>query len=914
MNLKKPKIKGDIKDDPITLTSYSFDASLYKVRPKLVAFPKDEEDILEIIQFAKRNSLPVTPRAAGTGLAGAAIGEGIVVDTSKYMRRIVDLFEQGGRYFVIVEPGVVYKDLQKYLEKRGLFLPPEPSSSEICMIGGNVGTKASGAHSVKYGTVDRYITDVRFLNERFGLVDTSKDLPKELYEKVESLRDRIRSDERLSNPVLKKKGMKVGSGYNLFSFFDFYDPKDVVTHLMSGSVGTLGIFSRMTFEVLPKKKGVSTILVYFLDLFEACSAVSIIKKLGPYTLELVNSLSLSLVKKRYKDLLIPSGYHMLLVEFEGEERKEKEKELLDLLVGKYKIWEKPFLEEDEKRREDLWRARKSIVSILNRYSKDLKSEAYLDDVALPEEKLPNFIEDLCEIFSKYDLVFGVYGHVGDGNLHIRPLINLNLPEHRKILEKVVSEVYERLFSYGGCMASEHGMGRIRAPYLKKEWGDEIYYFMKEIKDLFDPKDIFNPDVIFSEKSILSNLKYPIRYVSDLDSPCTSCGYCKGVCPIWEIRGGEEGARAYLAVIREKEAGKLKKIENFIGECLGCGRCSFRCPSGADPKELVIYERAKNPSSFERIGPFIKPLSKNFSSVKKFLNFFAKFEPDKNPILRGGISSFTNIFGWIFSLSPIEKDEYLPALRKKDIDEVFSKALSGYEPKARKKVSIFLGCASTFFYDNILLSLVEILKDEGVSISLPSQSCCGLPHYGKGYIEHAKFCAKGIIDRYLFESPDLIISTCASCTYMLKLYPKLFLDDPLYHKRAKRFSDLVVDSVEFLYQLDFKRKRNSLKVSYHDPCHHISLGIKDEPRSILSSFSELLELDDGCCGGAGTYMFTHKENSIKIFYKKLPSIVKKDPDIIVTSCPGCILQFRRELKRKKIPKEVLHILEFLRKFW
>ncbi|MEA1936044.1 MAG: FAD-binding oxidoreductase, partial [Thermodesulfobacteriota bacterium] len=515
------EIKGQVYSDNVSREKYSYDASIYRIRPLVIVCPRDADEVITVVKTANENNFPLTARAAGTNLTGSCLGEGIVLDFSRNMNRILELEEKEGRFFINVQPGVIYDQLNLFLKGDDLFLPPEPASREICMIGGNIALKASGARSVKYGSMDNYLEELEFVTADGVLVDTSRPetIPEGMRTGVIDLGNKIRGDHEVKEIFEAKSGIKTASGYNLSTFFKYHEPEKIISHLLVGSEGTLGIFTRLKLEVKKIVHGKATSLIYFKELPDAGDAVSCIKEMGASAIELMNATSLSLVKEQYPHLKIPGGEaHMLLVEFEGEARFEKTEELKKIIKKKgYHLSENIRSEtEDEEKQAQLWEARKSLVPILSTYSKELKPAAFVEDIGVGVSNLADIIGDLVKISRKYDLVMGIYGHAGDGNLHLRPLINLDERESGKLLIKLMDEIYETVFKYRGTITAEHGVGRLRTNYLKKEWGEKIFGYMQEVKDIFDSRGILNPGVVFGEQRVTDNLKYPLDYISEED--------------------------------------------------------------------------------------------------------------------------------------------------------------------------------------------------------------------------------------------------------------------------------------------------------------------------------------------------------------------------------------------------------------
>lgn len=269
--------------------------SHYTVKPKMIAIPAHQEDIAKIIAFSKEEAIPITPRGAGSNQSGSAVGSGIIVLFSE----MTATNKREGRS-VTVQPGKIYQQLDQQLNIDGLRIPYDPTSRSFCTIGGNVATKASGLRSLKYGTVDSALRSLRFFDVAHGLIDTSQGLPENLEEAILNLKNRLRSDKETMQILNARKNLKSSSGYNLKSFYEYEEPKEIVTHLLAGSVGTLGIFTEIELEAIPSPPSTSLYLLFFRSLPDACSEVMKLNTFEPSTIEILDSLWSWLPAKRNK--------------------------------------------------------------------------------------------------------------------------------------------------------------------------------------------------------------------------------------------------------------------------------------------------------------------------------------------------------------------------------------------------------------------------------------------------------------------------------------------------------------------------------------------------------------------------------------------------------------------------------------
>jgi glycolate oxidase len=506
------RLRGVVAADERTLSRYSVDQSIYQIQPLLVAFPEDIDDVIEITRFASEEGLPLTARAGGTSTAGSALGRGILMVFARGgpLNRIVSLEERAGEQIIAVEPGVLHADMQHYLRQQGRYVPADPSSANICLLGGNIATKASGPHALKHGSIDRYLHSLQFVTTRGELVDTSDaaSIPDYLQQGVARVQRALLADETSTRRLQSRIHRKLASGYNLFTFLRDSSPADWIAQLLVGSVGTLGIITGAQLRTEPYEEGRSTSLLYFRHLREAGDAVQHIKALNVAAIEIMNYRSLRIVAERYPDTPVPAGEaHTLLVEYEGPERHDQAASVERIVAEHaYAMAEPPRTMEGEEEQEDLWKARKALLPAVRSYRPNLKAPSLVNDVGLEPAYLADFIEDVEAIFDHHGVVAAIYGHAGSGNLHLRPLFDVGAHDLQERMTRLTDDVYAALFKYDGTITAEHGMGRVRAPYLVQEWGDVMVDYMRQIKDVFDPDGLLNPEVMFSARTLMDDVK------------------------------------------------------------------------------------------------------------------------------------------------------------------------------------------------------------------------------------------------------------------------------------------------------------------------------------------------------------------------------------------------------------------------
>ncbi len=505
-------VRGRVLDDRESLDKFSRDRSIYEIRPRIAVLPEDSEDIQRLVEFSSREGVPITARGGGSGLAGGALGRVLVMalPENEYWGRISRFSETPEGAKVSASAGVYHNELQKFLKERGFFLPADVTSAEISRISGNIATKASGPHALKYGSIDRFLESVEFITAKGELVDTAdeKSIPERITTRLADLERKIRGDAAAWKFLESRKGLKTASGYNLFAFLKDLSPGARIAQLLAGSVGTLGLITRATLRAEIHERGRTAVLLYFDDLAEAGLAVTSLREMDVVAIELISRDTVRIIRER---TAVPKGLiadaHILLVELTGPDRQIRIEQITTHLAQSgLKMSSPPAIAAARDEFEKLWDVRKQILWLIEHPTPGIRALAVVNDVAVPPSRLAEFITDVQKVFARHGMIALIYGHAGDGNLHLRPLFDTSLPDLPGRVQRLADDVYEVVFRHNGTMTAEHGMGRLRAPYLKREWGDVLYAYMWEVKTIFDPHDILNPGAMFSDRPITDNMR------------------------------------------------------------------------------------------------------------------------------------------------------------------------------------------------------------------------------------------------------------------------------------------------------------------------------------------------------------------------------------------------------------------------
>jgi glycolate oxidase len=438
--------KENFSDQLEDLVPYSYDASMNVHRPNAVVWPESTEQVSRVVRFANEQGIPVVPRGAGTSLSGGAvpIKGGIIIDLSR-MNRILEISIES-RY-ARVEAGVVCDDLNRALAKYGFTFPPDPASSSVSTIGGNVGTNAGGIKGAKYGTTRDYVMGLQVVLPTGEIMHTGSST------------------------------MKCVSGYDL-------------ARLFVGSEGTLGVVTEVTLKINPLPRCATTAVATYARLEDAGKAISQTMTSGiiPSVMEILDRVTLKSIKEN-TDIDLPEAEVMILTETDGYTWEEVEAQMevvLAVLKRNHPILIKTA--KDEKERLNLWKARKSAYATLARTS----ASFVLDDVTVPIARIPDLLVGIQEISRRHGIVVATFGHAGDGNLHPQILFDETNPEEVEKVEKVETEIFHLAVSLGGTLTGEHGIGLSKARYMTLEHDPVEMSVMKKIKRILDPNNIMNP--------------------------------------------------------------------------------------------------------------------------------------------------------------------------------------------------------------------------------------------------------------------------------------------------------------------------------------------------------------------------------------------------------------------------------------
>lgn len=502
-------LRGEVLDTKSAREYFSTDASILQVQPNTIVYPQNVTDVRKVNKFSwqlaeRGKRLPITSRGKGTDQAGAAIGSGLIMVMPAHMNRLLDI----DRESITVEPGMLYGDLQRTLHSHGKFLPPYPSSMEYSTIGGAVGNNACGEKTIKYGATADFIQELevvlangqvirtkplnkRELNRKKGQTDMEGDI----YRAIDGL---LLDNQQLIEQARPQVNKNV-AGYALWEVRR-PDGSFDLSRLIAGSQGTLGTITEITLRTVDYNPETHLLVLAFADYHSATEAANILSELEPSALEVVDRNLLEFVQSQHPSQLdvvaTENGLPQILmfVEFDDDRasvRKRKTKKarkyVQELVVNMQ-------LSTDPDEQDVLWKIRRSASAVMWMQHDKRRALPFIEDGVVPQTQLSELIRRSYELFAKYGLQAALWGHGGDGNLHIQPLLDLSNAGDRQTIFKLMDDYYQLIFELGGSTTAEHNDGRLRGPYMRQLYGNEMYELFRQVKDVFDPYGILNPGV------------------------------------------------------------------------------------------------------------------------------------------------------------------------------------------------------------------------------------------------------------------------------------------------------------------------------------------------------------------------------------------------------------------------------------
>lgn len=966
LKILKASLSGELFWDKMMQSMYAQDASLYRELPLAVAYPKTEEDLLQLIQFAKKRKISLIPRTAGTSLAGQCVGNGIVVDVSRYMNRILSLDEKNKT--VTVQPGVVRDELNRYLKPYGLFFGPNTSTSNRAMIGGMVGNNSSGSYSIAYGVTRDHLLSVKGFLSDGSLVTFSPLSPnafqqkcqgktleskiyQQIYHELSDTENQKEIKENYPHPEIKRRS----TGYAidmLLSMQPFNETGELFnfSKLIAGSEGTLMLMTEITLQLLPLPPTKEVMIaIHYHSIDNALRSVTTALKYKPRSVEMMDKAVLDCTKwniEQNKNRFFIEGdpAAILMVEFCGEsenELKHTAQKMVEEMKENGYGYHFPALYPPENHR--AMELRKSGLGVLANMPGENKPIEFIEDTAVRVEDLADYIQEfdklMVRIYNQYPVY---YAHAGAGELHIRPLINLKTEEGRFEFRQIATESAMIVKKYRGSLSGEHGDGRVRSEFIPFMLGEKNYELLKRIKYTWDPHNIFNPGKIIDAPKIEQNLKtvglpeIDVPTMMDFSgesgfynaaSRCSGAGDCRKQAP-----AGGTMCPSYMATLEEKDTTRArakvlseflnfsespnrlnhKEIYDVMDLCVSCKGCKSECPSNVDMALL------KSEFLFQYYQSQGVPFSvKTFAGIAAINESAMKYRGIVNFFLRNPLSSF--FMKKTLGVAPQRKLPLLSPVALKKWYNTHYQFLAKDLNRPIKTLYFFADEFINFNDSEIGIKTIRLLTRLGYKVILPEHTESGRAYISKGLLKEAAECANKnfeLLHDLISERTPLVgIEPSAILTFRDE-FPRLVKKE--YRDKAKEMKKYVFTIEEFLAKeidtgniIPDNFKSDKVEILIHNHCHTKALSEQKYTTQVLSLIrnARIQTIASGCCGMAGSFGYEkeHYEVSMKIGELVLFPEVRKAPQnaVIVAQGFSCRHQIQDGTQKKALhPVEIL----------
>lgn len=924
-------ISGEVRFDGGSRSMYATDASNYRQIPIGVVIPRTVDDMLKTLEICRKHDAPVLARGGGTSLCGQTCNAAVVIDTSKYLNRVlsVDPHNKLAR----VEPGVICDVLRQAAEAHHLTFGPDPATHSRCTLGGMIGNNSCGAHSVMAGkTVDNIqrLEIVTYDGLRMWVGPTTDaELEQiiaeggrrgEIYAGLKTLRDRYAELVRTKFPRIKRRV----SGYNL----DELLPENGfnVARALVGSEGTCVWVLQAETQLVHSPPVRVLVVLSYPDIYEAADQTPAILPFGNICLEGLDKSMIDDMRRKNLQLgdiaLLPEGNAWLLVEFGGETLDEAHAKAVSLMQAQaaHTVAQQIYLQPEQQDR--VWAIREAGSSARNAVPGQPETYAGWEDAAVDPNRLGDYLRDYHKLLDKFGYEASLYGHFGDGCIHGRVTFDFSTDEKVAHWRKFLFEAADLVVAYGGSLSGEHGDGQARAELLPIMFGEELMEAFRSFKRIWDPSNRMNPGKLIDAYPLHENLRIGPRYRAVDIKPlifsfrkdagsflnaaqrCVGAGKCRRVdggsmCPSYRANGEEKDStrgRARLLFEMMNQDSPMahdwqnEHVKAALDTCLACKSCKSECPVSVDmatyKSEFLshYYEGKRRPRLAYTVG-WIDRWARIGSMMPRLANFMTQTP---------GLSNFAK------KAAGIARTRSIPPFALQSFRSWFERRTS---PAAQpRKVLLWPDTFNNHFHPEVAQAAVEVLEHAGYQVIIPKQQlCCGRPLYDFGMLEQAKKQFVRIMaalrEDILAGVPLIGLEPSCLAAFRDELL-NLFPDDEL----AKKLSSQSWLLSEFLEQAGYVPAPMSGQAIVHGHCHHKAvMGFTAERKLLEKTGLKITVLDSGCCGMAGSYGFApeHVEDSMKIGEKVLlPAVRQADLEtLIVTNGFSCSEQIHQGTGRR-----------------
>ncbi|MBC7875866.1 MAG: FAD-binding protein [Anaerolineales bacterium] len=929
----KKRFTGDLRLDSASRALYSTDASIYQIEPLGVGIPKTQDDLISAVELAAKYKIPILPRGAGSSLGGQAIGEALILDCSRYLDSIIDINPE--THSAIVEPGVILSDLNRAASKHGLMFGPDPASAERATMGGVIGNNATGAHSILYGmSADHLISANVILSDgslgEWGIGNSELESGGRLSNIVSVVNE---ISKKYSETIKQNypKSWRNSAGYRLNYLLPWspssppqWDTNDYglsstvyrqsshvnLAPLLAGSEGTLAVIRKMKVNLVAKPKHTILGVLAYQSIVEACDDLPRLLEFKPSAIELIPQMILHLARSvpagaRQMGWIVGDPAAVLVVEFSGDQPsalKDAVRSLGNVLT----------IAESAEEQSRVWNIRKMGLGILDSRPQSARPIAFIEDCAIPVERLGEFVREVEKILDAHGTYAGIYAHASGGCLHIRPVLDLMRGEGVRAMRSIVEQVFALTMRLGGSMSSEHGDGIVSGEFIEKTYGKELTDAMRSLKKAADPDNLLNPKKMFDAPPMDTHLRFGESYnIKVWDSAlhfehqrglagaieqCNGQGVCRkstGVmCPSFQATKDEAfSTRGRANLLREIITDRdLRNTQSVIRKeqltqatfqtldlCLACKGCTSECPSGVDMPRLKYefmnqYYKSHRRPLHDYLFGYFHVISKWLAPIAPLANVFMK--------MRWSSKLATKVLG-------ITDKRPLPTFKRRSR---FKRDM-----RSNKQVIFLSDVFSEYLEPQVKEAAIDILNALGYDVKVLPIIGAGASFLSKGFIEQARDHAGKVLNaiKAIDNGSGLSVVGCEPPeVYCLKHEYVALLPERRAEIESLTKNVWLVD--EFLLRVGtwgqsdkieerlLRRKdhpsRNDIVV-FHPHCHQHAEGPADDGLpSGAAATVEMLRMagfdvdliDAGCCGMAGTFGYDadHYELSMQIGELKL----------------------------------------------
>jgi len=921
-------LAGEVRFDRASRALYSTDASVYQIEPLGVVLPRSRADVAAAVTIAARHGVPLTPRGGGTSQAGQAIGEGLVLDTSKHLNRILEVNPE--ERWARVEPGVVLDDLNAALEPHGLRFAPDVSSSSRATVGGMMANNSSGARSVVYGkTGDHVRTQEVVLADgqiaRLGPLSGpalaqargGDSLLARAYREVPALAQAHAAEIDARFP----KVMRRVGGYALDAFVDPAAPVDL-TRVLVGSEGTLGFVTEATLGLVPLPAAKALLTLEFDDLLEALGATPLVLTHGPSAVEVMDAFILSHAKghptleSALRQIVDGDSPTLLCVEFYGDHLDEIRPRMQalerDLARAGIRCRARQLIEPAAQAR--VWHVRESSLGLSMGMKGDGKAISFVEDTAVPPERLREYISRFQQVVARRGTQAGVYAHASVGCLHVRPVVNLKTAEGLAQFEAIANDVADLVLEFGGALSGEHGDGLVRGAFNEKMFGTTLYQAFRQVKRTFDPQGIFNPGRIVDTPPITAHLRFGPGYrtadptthfdfaadggLARAVENCSGVGLCRKtrggtMCPSYmATRDETDSTRGRANVLRLALSGQLgpegldaPAVHDALDLCLECRACKSECPTSVDMARIKSEVLA---ARWDRHGA---PLDvRAFGHVRWVARVGSLVAPLANAVARSRVGRALNE-----AVLGVDRRRTLPSWNRRTLSSRVRHAV----PRSPVRAVLFADTFTEFSAPEIGVSAFEVLDRAGIGARLVPHGCCARPLISQGLLEAARTTGSATVEALHDAAArgEAIVFLEPSCLSAMRE------DVPALLRGAARERAETVARQSVLFEDYLERELQAARatlplragparVALHPHCHQRAMGLAGAAAALLRRIpgATVTDLDAGCCGMAGSFGYTraHYDVSRAIGERKLLPAARAlaAGDVLVAAGTSC----------------------------